>query len=1030
MSFFSSARKTRRLGAAVAVGAVVAAAAVAGSVGASARVAAGAASPAATCHLGNGVQHVIDIVFDNVHVNRDNPNVLSDIEQIPSLYNFITRNGTLLTNNHTPMIGHTANDLTTNFTGLYGDRQGMGVSNDYFAFTPSGGVTPSAPTSAGQSVFSYWTGGGVGDGFPQMDYSATVPPTGGTTAPPAPWVPFTRAGCNVGGVSSVNMELENVSPDIANVFGANSPEQAQTNADKDSFKDQEVNDYIGLAVHCAKGNAFCADAKAVKFGQTTPSSTAVADVLPDEPGGYAGYQAVFGHKYLQPILAGAANSGGNRTFGNGDSFPVTNSKGNLTDLSGAEMDGQFVNTPGFPGFGPITAAQTLAYTADMQESGVPVTYAYISDVHAVTAADNPSDCSPGSFFRGSPLGNADGPGDPCYYETTASYNTAFASFLKRLADDGITPQNTEFVFGADEGDHFAGANVGRAETPSCTGTVLTTTYKCIYANGQVGEVETSIHGLLQFEDNDAIPFASQPQGEAVYVTGNQPAPVVRGLERDFGTITVNDPFDGKTEPAIRWMADSTVEELMHFDNADPARVPTFSAFPMPDVYFTSGTADSPKCAAGTTAATAPTTCTTINNEFAWNHGYYAPEINNTWLGLVGPGVKNVGTDGSGPGDPGSPSSAGDANSGTTTDTQIPNHGTWVDQADVRPTLMALTGLKDDYVEDGRVITEDLTFSPGKTGQGQFQPLAVCYKQLNSSVGEFGTDALLADTVAMKSGSASDDSTYERILSELQSLGSSRDTLATQIKNELFDAEFNNTAIPNGGSMLNECQSILNQADTLAQSPTTINGNVTCTNDTYNGWTINGNVTVPDGDTCTLTGSTVKGNVQGQNGSGLVDSGSTIGGNVQTDHSAWIDIRGGSIHGNLQVQSTTGSTPSSVGDGSTANDICGASVDGNVQVQNNGSGAPFDIGGAPDCATPLTIGGNLQVQNNAGKLAIGGAASGAGNTVHGNINVQNNTGGGSLENNSAGGNCQLQNDSPGIAGGGNSAGGHSNCNTTA
>src|SRR5579871_3397306 len=62
------------------------------------------------CQLANGIKHVIDIVFDNVHVNRDNPNVLSDIEQIPSLYKFMTQNGTLLTNNHTPLIAHTAND--------------------------------------------------------------------------------------------------------------------------------------------------------------------------------------------------------------------------------------------------------------------------------------------------------------------------------------------------------------------------------------------------------------------------------------------------------------------------------------------------------------------------------------------------------------------------------------------------------------------------------------------------------------------------------------------------------------------------------------------------------------------------------------------------------------------------------------------------------------------------------------------------------------------------------------------------------
>ena len=232
--------RSKRIGASG--GTLVAAAAVAicatlvgvgvGVGGAAATDRTAAATPSSGCHLANGVQHVIDIVFDNVHVNRDNPNVLSDIEQIPSLYNFITQNGTLLTNNHTPMIAHTANDLTTNFTGLYGDRQGMGVSNDYYAFTPSGGVTPE------QSVFSYWTGGG-GRQFPADGLLGDRPSHRWNHRPPAPWVPFTRAGCNVGGVSSVNMELENVNPDLPNVFGASSPEEAQYNADSDSFKDQE-----------------------------------------------------------------------------------------------------------------------------------------------------------------------------------------------------------------------------------------------------------------------------------------------------------------------------------------------------------------------------------------------------------------------------------------------------------------------------------------------------------------------------------------------------------------------------------------------------------------------------------------------------------------------------------------------------------------------------------------------------------------------------------------------------------------------
>ena len=42
------------------------------------------------------------------------------------------------------------------------------------------------------------------------------------------------------------------------------------------------------------------------------------------------------------------------------------------------------------------------------------------------------------------------------------YNQAFGVFFKRLAADGITPKNTLFVVSSDEGDHEAGANVGRA----------------------------------------------------------------------------------------------------------------------------------------------------------------------------------------------------------------------------------------------------------------------------------------------------------------------------------------------------------------------------------------------------------------------------------------------------------------------------------------------------------------------------------------------------------------------------------------
>jgi hypothetical protein len=179
---------------------------------------------------------------------------------MPALENFITSQGTMLSNNHTPLIAHTADDSITNYTGLYGDRHGQPITNSYETFNTSG-----VPVS--KSSFAYWTGTYGLDAFPNQPYSPLVPAAGQPPkTPPAPWVPFTRAGCDVGDTSTANMVLENVNPDLQNVFGANSPEVAQLNADTDSFKDQEVADYLGLAVHCAQNDSFCSTAQAVKFG--------------------------------------------------------------------------------------------------------------------------------------------------------------------------------------------------------------------------------------------------------------------------------------------------------------------------------------------------------------------------------------------------------------------------------------------------------------------------------------------------------------------------------------------------------------------------------------------------------------------------------------------------------------------------------------------------------------------------------------------------------------------------------------------
>jgi hypothetical protein len=144
-------------------------------------------------------------------------------------------------------------------------------------------------------------------------------------------------------------------------------------------------------------------------------------------------------------------------------------------------------------------------------------------------------------------------------------------------------------------------------------------------------------------------------------------------------------------------------------------------------------------------------------------------------------------------------------------------GTWSDHTDIRPTMLSLLGLKDNAVpDDGRVLTEDLTVAPGDTGNPNYQPLAQCYKQLNSSVGRFGTAALVGDTNALKSGSSSDDSAYTTYLASMTSLGTQRDALATTIKTDLNNAAFGSGLSANAGTELQNCSSLINQMETLAQ----------------------------------------------------------------------------------------------------------------------------------------------------------------------------------------------------------------------
>jgi hypothetical protein len=666
---------------AVLVAACIAAAVVAAV--ASHGTATATAAAAGPCQLGNKsgqIQHVIYLQFDNTHYRRDVPNVASDLEQMPHLLNFLKGNGTLLTNDHTILISHTAGGILASLTGLYPDRNGQTVSNSYDYYRANG--TPTFTSS-----FKYWTDtvDGSDDSLPNMVGD-------GQQTTPAPWLTYTHAGCNVGGVSSANIVLENTSTapsgDMTRVFGQGSPEWNEAVANPSLAQ----TDFVGYAIHCAQGAALC------------DSPNAKPDDSTIVPGSNDGYKALFGAKYVNPAITG------------GNPCVKATDGTNITDPA---------NNCGFPGFDGALAKNTLGEVAQMQEHGVQVTYAYISDAH-----DNHT------------LARASGPGEADYKKQLADYDTAFQAFFTRLANEGIDKSNTLFVVTVDEGDHFAGGvgtpqpdgSLAYAHTPCAPQTTTCPT-------NQIGEITTNLKGLLPAgEPTFDLHFDDAP---TIYVNG-QPTrtdPTVRKLERDVAGLSAKDPYQGgAVVPLAQRLADPVEEEALHMVNSDPKRTPTFTMFGNADFFFQ----------ASNSGACGGTQTTCVDPKFAWNHGDFQDEIANTWVGMVGPGVAANGVD----------------------DT------TWTDHVDYRPTINALLGLSDSYENDGRVITEILTPKDRRGSNPILAQLGAAYKQIDAPFGQFGLDTLTASTAALKS---TDDLKYDSIETAIANLTLQRDTLADSIR---------------------------------------------------------------------------------------------------------------------------------------------------------------------------------------------------------------------------------------------------------
>jgi hypothetical protein len=664
--------------------------------------------PSQGCGFANGIKHVIYVQFDNTHLFRDRPQFASDLEQMPHLLGFMRQQGTLNDNDHTILISHTAGGILSAFTGLYPDRNGQTVTNSYRYFKDDG-------TSASASAFKYWTDLVDSDGVPPADALPNMvnADSGQPKTTPAPWVPYTRAGCDFGAVASANVVLENTSTgpngDMTKVFGQGSPEWNEALASNaapagTAARALAQTDFVGFAVHCGRGGGLCKN-----------NADAKADMLPDEPGGYAGFEGLFGAKAVNPAI-----TGGQAVVNDTEGQPI------------ADPFGQ----PGFPGFDGMLAKVSLGYVAQMQEAGVPVTYAYISDAH-----DNHT------------LVRASGPGEADYQAQLQAYDQAFGAFFDRLKAHGIDKRNTLFVFTVDENDHFAG---GDSTDGTWSHTFCDISGGQVCPPNQIGEVNANLAALLPAGEPPFLVHSDS--APTVYVTGRpqRTDPALRKLERDVAAAQAIDPYISPAPtPITKFLVDPVTEQTLHMVNADARRTPTFTLFANPD-YFLS-TFNCPAAGGGGPVC--------IDYHFAWSHGDATDDIGRIWLGLVGPGVRNLGQ----------------------------TSRIWADHTDVRPTMLALLGLEDSYEPDGRVMSQALRADAVPRGLRRHERslvvLGAVYKQITAPFGEFAHDALVASTRALASGSATDDSSYTATEARIATLTQRRDALVAEIRTVLNDAAF-------------------------------------------------------------------------------------------------------------------------------------------------------------------------------------------------------------------------------------------------
>jgi hypothetical protein len=269
----------------------------------------------------------------------------------------------------------------------------------------------------------------------------------------------------------------------------------------------------------------------------------------------------------------------------------------------------------------------------------------------------------------------------------------------------------------------------------------------------------------------------------VYVNGNpgRTDPTLRQLERDTAAAQALDSYvSTQKTPIALYLADRVGQKTLHMQTADGQRSPSFTLFANPDYFLTAGATSA--VAGGPAVVPTKFNCpdaahqafVCVDYHFAWSHGDATEDIGRTWLGMAGPGVRSLGETSS----------------------------VWSDHTDIQPTMLAIAGLNDDYSPDGRVLTQFLQKKALPWGirdhQRALTELGTVYKEINAPFGALSFDVLGASTTALRSGNASDDSTYNAVSGRIESLTAQRDALAAEMRTVLNNAAF-------GGPLVNDAE---------------------------------------------------------------------------------------------------------------------------------------------------------------------------------------------------------------------------------